>query len=240
MMPCPDPRFDDLLAAYALGACPPEEAALVRDHLDGCTVCAATFADLSVAREALLVDVPAQAPSDALKLRIMDGVRAEAELFGAAKPVRERASQPSRFAWLRLPTPALAGAAALLIALAVGISQIGGGSGGPARGSHTVTAHVDAAQAPGASAHLVVDGTRARLVVRGLPDPGRGRVYEVWLRNGDQLPRPTSALFSVSRSGTGQTSVPADVTQIDQVLVTSEPAGGSTKPSRVPVVIADV
>ena len=238
MTHCDDPNIEDLLAPFALGACPDDEADLVREHLHDCATCRDTLAELSIGRDALLTDVPERAPSAALKAQVMDRVHADAELFGAATPRRTPAPVPSRFAWLRRPLPLLATAAAMLVAVVIGVSQLGGGDGAP--GSRTVPAQVDTAQAPRGSAHLVVDGGRARLVVAGLPDPGRGRVYEVWLRTAGGTPRPTSALFSVDRTGAGETAVPGDISGVDQVLVTSEPSGGSTSPSRVPLVVATV
>ncbi len=238
MNPCHDPQIEELLAPLTLGACPEDEAERVRAHLESCAACRGTMLGLSVARDALLTEVPAREPSAALKTQVMDRVRADAELFGAAAPRRAAAPAPSRFGWLRRPLGVLAVAAAMLVALIAGIAQLAGQDDGPS--SRTVHAQVDTAQAPRGSATLVVEGGRARLMVSGLPDPGRGRVYEVWLRTGGGSPRPTAALFSVDHTGAGEAAVPGDIDRVDQVLVTSEPAGGSTSPSRVPLVVATV
>jgi len=233
MTGCTDPGIHELLGAYTLGACPDDEAARVRAHLDDCATCRGELLELSVARDALLTDVPPQAPSPALKASVMDRVRADAELFGAATP--QRAEPARRRRWFTGGLGAVAMAAVVLIALIAGSAVLRGGGDTPA--TRTIDAQV---RTPGGSAQIVVEGDRARLVVRGLPDPGRGRVYEVWLRNGTGAPRPTAALFSVDRTGAGETSVPGGVRGVDQVLVTSEPAGGSTSPSRVPLVVAAV
>jgi len=239
MTGCTDPQLHDLLGAYTLGACPVDEADRVRAHVDGCAPCRGELLELSVARDALLTDVPAQTPSPALKAQVMDRVRAEAELFGAATPQRAAIVEPRRPGWLGGRRAAFAVAATLLIAVVAGIAALSGGDDTPS--ARTIDAKIDQRQAPGGSAQLIVDrGGHARLVVRGMPDPGRGRVYEVWLRNGTDAPRPTAALFSVDRAGAGETSVPGGVQGADQVLVTSEPAGGSTSPSRVPLVVAAV
>ena len=237
MTGCTDPELHELLGAYALGACPDDEADRVRAHLETCSPCRGELLELSVARDALLTDVPPRAPSPELKAQIMDRVRAESELFGAATPRRAPVAAPRRRGWLggRM----LATAATLLIALVAGIAALSGGGDTPS--VRTIDAQIDTRQAPGGSAQVIVDRDgHARLVVRGMPDPGRGRVYEVWLRDGGGDPRPTSALFSVDRSGAGETSVPGGIDRVDQVLVTSEPAGGSTSPSRVPLVVATV
>ena len=230
MTGCDDPRIDELLAAYALGSCSEEEAAAVAAHLPGCAACRATLAELELPRDALLGDLPPLAPPPHLKAAVMDRVAAEAELFDAAS----RRPRPARRRRLRLlaPLAGLAAAAVLAVALIAGPDDEG-----PA--TRTVIGQVDARRAPGATAKLVVTGDDGRLIVAGMPDPGRGRVYEVWLRRGTQAPRATRALFSVDRTGAGETAVPG-IDTADQVLVTSEPAGGSTRPSRAPLLVADV
>ena len=73
-----------------------------------------------------------------------------------------------------------------------------------------------------------------------MPSPGRGRVYEVWLLSGAGAPKPAGALFSVDRAGSGSAAVPGSLDGVDQVLVSSEPAGGSQQPTRMPVLAAEV
>lgn len=241
MMHCPDPRFTDLLASYALGACPPGEADAMRDHVAGCAACSAELAALSSVRTALLTSVPQQTASPAVKRLVMDQVRADAELFGAAS-ARPRQAAPAgllaRFAArMRVPVPALGFAAALLIALAVGATQLGGSSNTAV--TRSVRATVDGTQAPGGSAKVLIRDGRAQIMVRGLPDPGNGRVYEIWLQRGKTL-KPTSTLFSVDSKGRGEATVPGTVDAVDHVLVTSEPAGGSQQPTRDPIVAAAV
>ena len=68
----------------------------------------------------------------------------------------------------------------------------------------------------------------------------RESVYEVWLKRNGRAPVATNAMFTVDHQGNGTVAVPGDVAHSDQVLVTSEPRGGSEVPTRLPVVIADV
>jgi hypothetical protein len=78
----------------------------------------------------------------------------------------------------------------------------------------------------------------AVLSVEGLGHPGRGRVYQVWLlREGASKPEP-SVLFSVNRDGRGAAGIPGDLDDVRQVMVSSEPDGGSRQPSRQPVLSA--
>jgi hypothetical protein len=92
---------------------------------------------------------------------------------------------------------------------------------------------------PGASAVVRVTDGHARLEVRGMRNPPRGRVYQVWLKRGSGAPEPTDALFTV-RGGHGQVDVPGSIKGVDQILVTSEPPGGSAAPTSKPVIAAAV
>jgi hypothetical protein len=123
------------------------------------------------------------------------------------------------------------------VALAIGIgggALLSGGDGGVT--PRTVVARVDA---PGAAAHVRVTSDGAKLVVSGMPAPPAGRVYQVWLRHGaGTTPKPTDALFSVSRHGDATVDVPGELDGVDAVLVTDEPDGGSRLPTRAPVITA--
>ncbi|MGH2967893.1 MAG: anti-sigma factor domain-containing protein, partial [Solirubrobacteraceae bacterium] len=131
----------------------------------------------------------------------------------------------------------VATAAALLIAgVAVGLGVTELRSDDP----YTVTAQVDARQAPGAGAEVELDGGTATLVARGLPAPPAGRVYQVWLKRPGHAPEATSALFSPSRDGTATATVPGPLEGVAQVLVTDEPTGGSRVPTRDPVLVAQM
>ncbi len=253
MSECTEPRWNEVLGAYALGACPPDERQGMREHLRHCPSCTAELLELGAAREALLTAVPRDLAPPALKSRVMSQVRADAELFAAASartgqdreaPARRsrRARGGGRLGWLRAPVP-LAIAAVACLALLVAGGVLGGALTGDDGGTstRTVSAQVDPQQAPGATARLVVsDGGGSRLLVSGLPSPGAGRVYQVWLRSGDEAPRPAGALFAVDRSGSGQAAVPGALDGVDQVLVSSEPVGGSEQPTRLPVLAAQV
>ncbi len=95
-----------------------------------------------------------------------------------------------------------------------------------------------AAQQPhGIRAALAPLGSRAELTVAGMPQPPVGEVYEVWLVNRDRPePRPTDALFNVTTAGNATVDVPGGATSgVREVLVTSEPLGGSATPTGPPV-----
>jgi hypothetical protein len=115
-----------------------------------------------------------------------------------------------------------------VIALAVVLATSTGGE-------KVFPGHVSAS-AVGASATLRQHDGHAELSVSHMPKPGLGRIYEVWLSRGSGNAQPTNALFSVSSKGDGETDVPSNLQGIHTVMVTSEPAGGSVRPTRKPVI----
>ena len=216
--------------AYELGARPELEAQVFERHLMGCTACQDELERLKQATEALPRSVtPYPAPAS-VKESLMTVVRQEAAVQ-QPEPARER-----RFsiAWPRL-RPALAMAAAtLLVALAVvGLTR----DSGDAR---TITAQIDAARLPEGAATLSIpeDDEDAVLRVEGLPDPGRGRIYQVWVQRGDEVV-PVS-IFSVDSAGEGAAAVPGSLEDATAVMVTREKRGGADAPTETPLLSAEV
>jgi anti-sigma factor RsiW len=209
-------RWSDSLGAWVLGALPEEERSGVEAHLERCAVCREEEAELRAAAHALPSMVPQVAPAPELRDRIMRVVEAEAELLAAAGP---QADRPPRRRW-RLPRLVPAGLAAAAAAAAALILFTGDGT-------TTVPARVVAAAG---SARLEIEGDSARLVGAHLPAPPPGRVYQVWLQYREGV-KPTSALFSVDRSGRATVDVPGDLDDVKQVMVTDEPPAGSERPT---------
>jgi len=179
-----------------------------------------------------LPDAPATLRERAL--RIPDGSSAP-EQEGSA-PEQEAAAVPIARRRFRRPRPiALAGLAAAVVAIAivpaVAIMRDDGGNS---------VHRIDLAPRPfapqgGGAANVVRhdDGTsEIKLTVWKMPSAGHGRTYEAWLgRKGDRWPLGTfrtdpngkaTITFRVSRK---------DVNNYRWLWVTSEPSGGSKKPS---------
>ena len=230
-------RWDDTLAAYLLGALPDAEVEEFEGHLAGCERCRDEAASLRAAVDVLPVAVPPVSPPQELKSRVMSVVESEADLLQAAGSEADRPA-PRRRRGLRglFPRPvitAAAAAAALAVGVVAGIAIVGDDGGG---GQRTLAARVtDPLAATTARASLVVDGSRAKLVVRGMPAPESGRVYQVWVKRGDRVPVPAGATFMLR---SGNVAIPRAVRDGDQVMVTSEPEGGSPVPTRQPIVVA--
>ena len=225
--------------AYVLGALEPAEAQAFAAHLSSCRRCAEDVASLQPASDLLAHTATEGEMPGELRQRIMRQVRSEAELLSAAGAGADRVARRRRWLPDKLRSPRLAGAAgslALACGIALGIVLAGGGGGPAGQTIHALMANVPA----GASAELVRSAGRAELVVSGLPQPPQGRIYQVWIQGASGPPRPTDALFSVSRAGDGRTDVPGGLRGVRRVMVTAEPLGGSQHPTRAPIIVATI
>jgi anti-sigma-K factor RskA len=227
-------RYEDELAAYMLGALELEEASAFEAHLAGCGRCQARERWLRTSLDVLPSSVEQLEPPPALRDRLMETVRAEAPV-GGDEPRRARVARPSRGLLSLRPATALAGVVVLLAAGIIGYAIGGGGSS-----TNTETIAVRGTPtAPQAKGTLVRDGDRAVLRVSNLPQR-RGRIYEVWIvKKGQKKPTP-STLFQVGKDGTGAAGVPSGLDNATQVMVSSEPPGGSEQPTTQPVLSAPV
>lgn len=223
-------------AAYVLGALTEPELESYREHLGGCAECMAEVTALQPIADSLAVGVArVEAPAD-LRIRLMEVVSGEAELLHAAGYEADRPTR-AQARWRGWLQPALAGAAALAVGLAIGALAINSGTKSQVTRTQTIEAVV---VAPGyhATAALHRSGSHVVLVVAGMPAPPPGHIYEVWLEHGTQAPQPTDVLFSVTRTGGGSVGVPSALQGVSKVLVTAEPLGGSPKPTREPIIVA--
>ena len=210
------------VAAYALGALEPEHARVFERHLAECELCTADLAALRPAVAALPESAEPVDPPAELKKRIMAVVEAEAKERRAA----EKPRRAPRFS-LRVLAPVAAAAAALVIAIVV----IGGGS---ESASPSVVA-----QPQGANVELKMDDGRGTLIVEGMPAPSADHVYQVWKQHGNEAPEPTDALFTPTRDGHASVAVPGDMEGVDRVLVSTEPAGGSPRPTTAAAIVVE-
>jgi anti-sigma-K factor RskA len=218
-------------AAYALGALEEQEALDFAEHLPTCAGCREELAAMQPVVDVLPSAVAQRSAPSELRGRILSTVRSEAELRGAssrggasADPVRRRSREwrPWRVAAAGLAVAAVSAAVALAFAQDGTVVN------------RAIRAH---ASVPGARAVLHLDGERGQLRIAGLPQAPRGHVYEVWVERAGS-PRPTDALFTVSSSGRAAVGVPGSLSGATAVMVTSEPLGGSQRPTTLPVIVA--
>lgn len=223
-------RADDA-AVYALGGMEEQEAAEFAEHLRTCAVCREELVRLQPVVDVLPAAVAQRSAPRALRGRVLSTVRSEAELRGALG-AREAAAEPGRRSvrdW-RPWRLAAAGIAVAAVSAAVALAIAGSGP--------TVDRGIRAqASVPGAHATLHLEGSRGVLRIQGMPQAPLGHVYELWVQRGD-APRPTDTLFTVSSDGRAAVGVPGSLSGATAVMVTSEPLGGSPKPTSSPVIVA--
>jgi anti-sigma-K factor RskA len=221
-------------AAYVLSALEQREAERYREHLDDCAACSADVVRLRPVADSLATSVPRAVASQELRARVMASVRSEAELLHAAGAAADR-PEPARSRWRMRRPQFLITAVAMGVGLLIGVLAID-------TGSHTPVTHVTSAQLaslpPGARAVLRQTGSHAELVVSGVSQPPRGKIYELWLARSGAAPQPTSALFGVTRAGDASVNVPGNLSGVRQVMVTAEPLGGSSHPTSSPIIVA--
>jgi hypothetical protein len=216
-------------AAYLLRALTPTETEDYREHLQQCASCRQEIEQLAPAANALPATATPVHARDTLLQSIMGQVRAEAELLDAAGPQADR--PPTRAPRRPRALPALAAAASIATAVVVLLLSIGSPS------SPRITQARLAASTPG-HAEVRQNGSAAELIVSGIPQPPAGEVYEVWLAKRQGAPRPTDALFSVTTNGNASVDVPGDLHNIQTLMVTAEPDGGSQHPTSPPIITA--
>ncbi len=229
-------RFNENIAAYALGALEPGEAAELERHVEGCERCRSELRWLTPAARSLPESVERLEPPRELRGRLMEEVRADARASSAQTGGARRRSP----GWVRrlgsgsLGWRPLAGLATVaLVAVAVAGYQIG--SDGSGEGGTTT---IVAGQPPGVTAKMVSegDGGTLRLAnVKQLPD---GRVLEAWVERDGEI-EAVPALFVPDREGRASTMI-ADMEGVETVMVTTEPSGGSEAPTSAPIITMEV
>jgi anti-sigma-K factor RskA len=221
-------------AAYVLRALGPDEAERYPAHLDGCVACTADVSSLQQAVDSLPATVPRVVASQELRERVMRTVHSEAELLQAAGAGADRPqpAHPRRRA-RRLQLLAVAGA--MGVGVLVGAVVIDTSSQAP---KTRVTPAQLAATPLGAKAVLRQVGGHAELVISGVSQPPRGKIYELWLAREGRAPQATDALFGVTHTGSASVNVPGSLAGVRQVMVTAEPLGGSAHPTSAPIIVA--
>jgi Anti-sigma-K factor rskA len=165
----------------------------------------------------------AQTAPSKLRQRVLGTVRGEAQ---AGEDPRSSASSGGREHWSI--AACIVAAAALTLAGIVALNH-----SSTARTPASSTADARGARATRASLRRV--GTRTELIVSHMPQPPIGEAYEVWLDRAGEPAQPTDALFTVTSSGDGAVEVPGVLRGVREVMVTSEPLGGSSAPTSTAV-----
>ncbi|MGD9793412.1 MAG: anti-sigma factor [Acidimicrobiia bacterium] len=219
-----------LAALYALDALDDDlDRARFEAHLAECAECRREVGEFSdVAAE--LAGAVAETPPPALRTAVLSSI----DEVRQDRRVTTRSQRPR---WI---IEAVAIAAALLLVAVVSF-QVGRSNGGA---SSDDVASVLLAGDAREQILAAPDGVRARVVTspangkavfiaHGLPSPGEGKTYELWLIT-DEGPSPAGLFGSSDGAATVLTEL---VPGADAIGVTIEPSGGSATPS-APILIS--
>jgi anti-sigma-K factor RskA len=223
-------HFREDVPAYMLGALDPEQAQALERHAESCEACRSEIRWMQAAVEALPETVERRRPPPALRERLLAEVRAEA--LPQAEP--EKAAPRRRFAGLLggrgLTWRPLAGLAALaLVVVAFAGYEIGSGGGG---GTPQTTTYA-AGKAPGVTAKVVRTGDAAELKLANVAELPENHVLEAWVQRDGEI-EPVKALFVPNKDGSASTTI-ANMRNVEVVMVTREPAGGTEAPTSTPI-----
>jgi len=232
-----DLELHELTAAYALDALDPDERDAFEAHLAGCGRCQEELASFWEVTGALAVAATGPAPSDALRDRILDSVRAEPQNVVPLESRRRRLA------------PLLAGVAAVAAVIAIGLGIYAVSLSSDLDDTRTALAQQQATAAiladptattvalqAGDGRLVVAGGGDAVLVLDGVGQAPSGKTYQVWIVEGQT---PTSAGLFRGTDGTDVVPVAGKVQSGEVVAVTLEPAGGSPAPTTPPLAASE-
>ncbi len=223
------------LAAHVLGALEPERAAELERHAEGCERCREQIRWLRPAVAAIAEAAPRREPPPELRRRLLEVVEADARAAGA----EVEAGSGFGAAWRRLGEwlggagpggrwRPLAAGLAVLVLFAAGVAGYEVGSGGGGGGaSFTGVEH-------GVTAEVMREGGGAELSLAHVGKLPPDRVLEAWVQREGTV-EPVEGLFVPDRDGNAATMI-ANMSGVEVVMVTREPAGGTTAPTGEPLV----
>ena len=231
-------RFDELAAAYALGALVGEERLWFEAYLAEHPELNAEVDELGSVAHLLALAPVEQEPPPELRRSVLESVGAPREVVRGAAPRRSRRSSATR----RLLRPVALAAAAAAFAAVIGLlawnlslrDQNGDLHGEIAQRRAFEMEGSGLASSAGGEVLLREKG-KAVLVADELPPAPEGKVYEAWIIR-DGVPEP-AGLFE-PRNGGAASSVEGSVEGAQAVAVTLEPEGGSPMPTSDPILVA--
>jgi len=226
--------FHELTAAYALDALDEQDELAYVEHLRSCPQCREDLAAVQDTAGLLAYGAAAEAPPPALRERILNQARSERV---NVIPIRRRWS---------LPAAASVAAVAAMAAIGLGIwanslrsdlsSEREARTGLEQVVSVISDPRSERVPASVGSGTLVVSPTGAAVLILSNLDPApSGKIYEAWIAE-DLAPKP-AGLFQAAGDRT-HVALTRPVPKGATVMVTLEPAGGTTEPSAEPLFAA--
>lgn len=236
-------ELESSVAAWVLGAVDEAEAEAIRSHVEGCAACSEVAVRLRRVTGALPLVVEEVNPPGRLRDRVLAGAAASRREPAPAavrvrRPEPQQAPPPVRAATARrIPSYALAAVALIALLVGVIVGQVALRAPQPSPPSQvarfTLAGHQEMSGAQATVIDLKSDGL-VLVDFRGLPSPGSGRVYEVWLIPGKGDPVP-AAVFVPDSNGAKVVLVNGSLAGYAVMAVTNE-AGpdGARAPTQQP------
>lgn len=243
--------IENALPAYLMGIAEPDEAEIVRAHLEGCSSCREFAQQMQRALDSLPLAVePASSPAG-LRERIL-AAAAAAPRPAPSHPKLERPVRsvpPRGRKWLR-PAPSFraAVAAAAIVAFALG-GGLGLGLGrvltpasptpATAVAQYSFSGTGPMAGAQGRVYELPHEGLTL-VQFTGLPRPGPGRIFELWLISKDGHPDP-GAIFVPDSEGGHVLVLARSLAGLKALAVTEEVGpNGTQAPTQQPQLVGSL
>jgi anti-sigma-K factor RskA len=249
-------QFRELIEAYALGALDPEERASVAAHLaGGCAECSQALDEARRLVGQLAYLAPEAQPSDALRSRLLETVRAEAT---AAHAARSSGSVPF---WMW-------GAVAALLVFAIYLTREVSRLKGAVERTIEQRRELEEEFAVAREALIIKDEHSVRIPMatgdkhmpkleamwhakfgivvagRNVPAPPGTRTLQLWLIPRAQNGKPIPSLMLRPDAG-GKfmllvTNPPGTMEATKALAITEEPAGGSAQPTTKPIWVGTI
>ncbi|HEY4442164.1 MAG TPA: anti-sigma factor [Candidatus Elarobacter sp.] len=247
----------ELVALYALGVLPRDQAALVAAFLAADDDARAEYHALRATADAIAVTA-AEPVDSARSARMKERLSARIRADAASPAARRRIGPAAGWLW----AAGLTAAASLLLAIisSVQVFTTQGQLAQANRRIGTLQTQVAQAQrtaqferqerlmigdlaAPDAKRYdvndgiVVVRGDRLYLALSKLPPPPKGKVYQAWtLAKGAKAMQP-SVTFAPNAEGVAVVALPVDASRLGAVALSVEPDGGSKAPTSKPTFV---
>lgn len=235
-------ELESSVAAWVLGAVDEAEAELIRAHVEGCATCTEVAGRLRRITGALPLVVEELNPPPRLRDRVLAGATASPRTAAPAA-VRIRRPAPKQARPRSIPSYALAAVALIALLAGIIIGQVALRSPQPSPPNQVARFTLAGHQEMSGAQATVIELKSDRLVLvdfRGLPPPGTGRVYEVWLIPAKGDPQPV-AVFVPDSNGAKVVLVNSSLAGYTVMAVTNE-AGpdGAQAPTQQPQLYGNV
>lgn len=247
-------RFEELAAAYALGALGDEERREFEAQLADRPDLQAEVEELVAAADLLSLAPQEHEPSPELRRDLLMSIGATPEEHPEDGGI-PRLRRPALGRWLGPGGLAAAAALAAVVSLLVWAISLQNTNEdlrtevaeqrreaevlqAQANGSESYELEGSGLAADARGEVMMAGDGRAVLVAEGLPPAPEGKVYEAWVLR-DGMPEPAGT-FEPREGGSAAATVEGSVEGAEAVAVTVEPAGGSPMPTGDPVLTASL